>query len=728
MRKSYKELEALRAYWLKTNSPYRMAYWEDWDYSALSNVMYKKKTGNGRTGTFNDCIIMADTETSKRKGAQYRVPDENHVVAWTISIRAHHMNVVTLWGRKPSDMMECINTIMVNLAGQETYIYFHNLNYDWCFLRLFFFQKFGIPDNQLNTKPHYPLFIKWKSVGLVLRDSYMLSQRSLERWAKDMDVEHQKAIGSWDYDKYRTQDEDFSDEELHYIENDTLAGVECIDKMLQALGKTIYSIPYTATGIVRAELREIAKKNRGHDNFLRQALDLQQYHHMIDVYAGGLTHTNRFIVDLLMDVYITQCKDFASSYPFTMLSERFPSGAFKPYKDCKPELILSESKHFCFFFKLCMLNFKLKDPLEPMPYLQYYKLKYDINIGPAEMDNGRVLKGGYCEIWLNEVDLQIIMQQYEFEDIRCCEVQMAPKDYLPRWMTDYIYKLFEDKCKLKGGDPVLYSMAKSRLNSVYGLTVQRSIQEEIEESRVFAEEMYIKNRKTGEEEQKAYDKYLKSKNTILNYQIGVWVTSYARRNLILGLGSCIDDKRKEDGRRAEISHWLYSDTDSIYSDRWNENRVRMYNELCKKKLLDNGYGPVIIGDKEYWLGIAEDDKECIEFKSLGAKRYAYRLPDESLHITVAGVPKKGVICLEDDINNFTKDMIFDGERTGKKAHYYIYSPNGIHIDEDGNEIGDSIDLQPCDYRLDQTEQWSFLEEHEICIPSHETDELGGEFL
>lgn len=195
----------------------------------------------------------------------------------------------------------------------------------------------------------------------------------------------------------------------------------------------------------------------------------------------------------------------------------------------------------------------------------------------------------------------------------------------------------------------------------------------------------------------------------------------------MGLGSCIDDKRKEDGRRSEISHWLYSDTDSIYSDRWNENRVRMYNELCKMKLQDNGYGPVIIGDKEYWLGIAEDDKECIEFKSLGAKRYAYRLPDESLHITVAGVPKKGVICLEDDINNFTRDMIFDGERTGKKAHYYIYSPDGIHIDEDGNEIGDSIDLQPCDYRLDQTEQWSFLEEHEICIPSHETDELG-EFL
>ena len=441
---------------------------------------------------------------------------------------------------------------------------------------------------------------------------------------------------------------------------------------------------------------------------------------MISVYAGGMTHTNRFIVDMLIDFYI-KCMDFASSYPFVMLAEKFPSGAFKAYKDCSPELILKESKNFCFYFKLCMLNFKLKDPLNPMPYLQYYKIQYDVNIGPAEMDNGRVLQGGYAEIWLNEVDLQIIMNQYECEDIRCCNVQMAPKDYLPRWMTDYIYKLFEDKCKLKGGDPVLYSIAKSRLNSVYGLTVQRSIQEEIVESYTFDEnfDMYEKKRKTGKEEQEAYDKYLKSKNTILNYQIGVWVTSYARRNLILGLGSCIDDKYGPDGKREEISHWLYSDTDSIYSDKWNEHRIEMYNQLCKQKLLDNGYGPVIIGSKEYWLGIAEVDKDnIVEFKSLGAKRYAYRDHEGELHITVAGVPKKGVECLGNDIENFTRDTIFDGETTGKLAHYYIYT-EGIHIDEDGNEIGDSIDLQPCDYRLDQTERWEWLEEQEICIQTHE---------
>ena len=44
--------------------------------------------------------------------------------------------------------------------------------------------------------------------------------------------------------------------------------------------------------------------------------------------------------------------------------------------------------------------------------------------------------------------------------------------------------------------------------------------------------------------------------------------------------------------------------------------------------------------------------------------------------------------------------MFDGETTGKLTHFYVYVDD-IYIDEDGNEIGDSIDLQPCDYKLDE---------------------------
>ena len=43
-------------------------------------------------------------------------------------------------------------------------------------------------------------------------------------------------------------------------------------------------------------------------------------------------------------------------------------------------------------------------------------------------------------------------------------------------------------------------------------------------------------------------------------------------------------------------------------------------------------------------------------------------------------------------------MIFDGAITGKKQHTHFYNP--IHTDNHGNLIGDSIDLSPCDYLLD----------------------------
>lgn len=718
-----KELEQVRLNYLNNNYPYKMVYWGLFNFKILSNIMYRKKVGRGKTGTYNDCIIMGDTETSKAKNVRRKETKENHVVAWTISIRAYHRNIVTIWGRKPSDMIKAIQTIQKNLAGDETYLYFFNLSYDWTFLRQFFFKEYGYPSDQLNTKPHFPLFIKWKEQGLILKDALSLAQRKLERWADDLQVEHRKNVGFWDYDKYRTQNEIFSPQELAYIENDTLAGVECIDATLDAIGKNIYSIPYTATGIVRNEARVKGKANNAHEAFLRSCLKYHQYCTMLKVYHGGYTHANRFLINIVLEGLDIICKDFASSYPYCLCSEKFPSEAFTLFDEIDtevdPEEILSEASEYAFYFKLQLLNFKLKDPLEPMPVLQYYKLEDSINVGPSEIDNGRVLQGGYAELYVTEIDLQMIMKQYEAEDIICTEVYCSTKEYLPRWFTDYVYHLFEEKCKLKGGDPVLYAIAKARLNSCYGMLVERSVHEDIVETYDYDPEsgelVYNRLQMDQEQEQDKYNKYVEKKNSIFNYQIGVWVTAYAMRNLILGLGSCINDEYGPDGKRSNISHWIYSDTDSIYSDSWNEDRVAMYNEMCKMKLRDNNYGPVVIDDKEYWLGIAEVDKVCTEFVTQGAKRYSYRDKKKGeLHITVAGVPKDGVKVLNDDIRNFIPNCCFDGDTTGKLTHFYIYA-DSIHVDDDENEIGDSIDMQPCDYILDQTEKWEYIEQEQICI-------------
>lgn len=727
----YQDLEAVRSGWLKKHWEYKMIRWNEFNYMILSNVLYKKKTGKGRSGTYNDVIIMADTETSKPEdwheldefGNTDPVP--NHVCAWSISFRFFHMNIVTLYGNRPSEFCMMLHNLRTVLLGDDIYIYFHNMSYDHTFLRRFIYKEFGEPKKALNTKPHYPVQVRFNN-GIVIKDSLILAGCKLEKWANDLNVDHKKAVGSWDYDMVRNQDHEFTSEELKYIECDTLAGVECIDALCQSLNKTIYSIPLTNTGIVREEVRNRAKQNRGHDNFSRQALTYEQYVKVRRLYHGGYAHANRFFIGLCLDIENTLGFDFASSYPFCMLSQKYPSGAFHAlsgYKDIN--YILENEDKFAFIFKLTFINVRLKDNMEPMPALQTDKLDHTINL---VTDNGRVISAGFCELYCCEQDLIVFNDIYTWDKAVASEIEAAPKDYLPRWLTDYIFELFDAKCRLKGGDPVLYQLSKSRINSCYGLLIQACVRPEIIEVTEDGEYQINEYGDTAfltsgmyredftKKESDEYAKYLKRKNSVLPYQWGVYVTAYAFKHLFM-LGKCVKRYYNKEGKLAFPPHWYYSDTDSAYSDDWDYNELYKYNQRCKRMLQDNGYGPVILGGHEFWLGVAEHkepDDTYTEFTVLGSKRYAGRsLEDGKLHITVAGVPKKGAETLNDDLHNFRQDHIFDGKVTGKLAHFYIF--DDIHIDDKGNEIADSIDLKPCDYHLDAVNKWEFIESDEIMM-------------
>lgn len=703
-----KELSKVRKKYLDTYYPYQLLYWDKFNYKILSNILYQKKAGRGENQTVNDIIIMCDTETSKKHDnttfiatdgtLKYNQVD-NYIVAWTISLRAFNRNIVTLYGNNPVDFPKCIQKIIGNMNGYETVFYFHNMAYDWVFLRKFMFDKFGYPENQLNTKSHYPILIQWVN-GITFKDSLILAQRSLDKWAKDLDVEHKKASGLWDYDKIRNQNEIFTDDELTYIEHDTLAGVECLDKLRITLNKKVYSMPYTATGIPREEVRKIGKEYHARDLFKRMCMNYEQYIIAEKVYHGGYTHANRHLIDTLITDLVT-CYDFASSYPFVMLSEKYPMEGFtllgnKPYT-----YILDNSDNYAFMFKLTLINPVLKDDFIPMPALQLSKCTATIN---AITDNGRILKADYVEIYLTEMDLKVIASQYTWTQNICTEVYAAAKDYLPRWFTDYIFQLFTDKTFLKGGDPVLYALAKAKLNSLYGMCVQKCIKDDINEDYVTG--IYEEAHHDPEE---IYNKYLEKRNAILPYQWGVWVTAYAFYNLFQ-LGACCET-------------WIYSDTDSCYGINWDMDKLNAYNNTCKEKLKANGYGAVIYNDREYWLGVTEKENSYIEFKVMGAKRYCGRAQDDKeLHITVAGVPKIGHKCLNDNINNFTKGMIFDGLTTKKLTHTYNYIDD-IYIDENENYIADSIDLTPCDYKLNSVDvvNWEELFTEEIEIQVYEEE-------
>lgn len=677
---------------------YQLQQYDQYDYSQLNRITPVKRVTRDGSESYNNAVIMLDTETSKKSA---RNGEPNHIVAFTISIRYKHENICTLYGHRPSECIKCLDHILVNMAGTHTIIYVHNLSYDWVFIRKYMFARYGTPIKQLNTKSHYPIRIEFKheNYTIILRDSLILSQKSLDKWAKDMNVEHLKASGKWDYNKIRNQSDPFSDDELEYIEHDTLAGVECIDALMTQLHHRLYAMPYTATGIVREEARKIGKTYHARDDFMKITPDFNIYMILEKCFHGGFTHANRYMIgDTITDP--VRCYDFKSSYPYVMLTEKYPMRRFKPYKKvCTIDELLKQSGKYGFICKLIMIKPRLKDEFNPMPVLQYSKLVRSIN---TINDNGRVLCAGYVELYVTEITLKMINDQYQYEKAVCIENYYSKKDYLPRWFTDYIFKLFTDKCELDGVDPLNYLLSKAKLNSCYGMCVQKAIQDDIEE-------MYYVNeyRTTSNYTEENYNKYRESRSRFLPFQWGVWVTEYAMKNLHT-LGSMCDT-------------WIYSDTDSVFGSGWSDEDLFQYNEDCLQKLKANGYGSVSVGDKVFTLGVAELDKECIEFRTLGAKRYAYRSKkDNELHITVAGVPKKGAECLHDNIENFQKGFLFDGITTGKKQHTYIYADEP-YIDDNGNETADSIDLSACDYLLDdiEREDWLTLFEKEISIQVYE---------
>lgn len=725
------ELWNIRSRWLHHNLEYECSYWRDFDYSILDEIMFlKRRASKGKAGrSLADVIIMADTETSKVKENEWHIesdkvfgtkikkytPVENFVCAWTVSIRCFGMNLCTLYGAKPSEMASCFRMIRQSIKADDVIFFWHNMGYDWVFTRQFFFKEFGEPTNQLNTKSHYPIIINFGN-GISFRDTLILSQRKLEKWADDMDVEHKKAVGKWDYSKVRSQDMAFASDpdELEYVEHDTLAGVECIQKLIDNLGCNLLEMPYTMTGIPRADVRKIGRENNARKEYCKVVLSYYENNVFQKGYHGGFTHGNRFFIDQLINEELfgtVQCFDFASSYPYCLLAYKYPKKFRKLLSDTTIQDILHDSDQYAFMFKLTMTDVSLRDHFTPMPVLQFSKAEKIIN---PVLDNGRVLSCDYIEIYLTNVDLEIIADQYTCERQLVSDVYYAEMDYLPRWFTDYVYKCFYEKCTLKGGDPVLYALAKARLNSLYGMCVQRVTKQIIEEIYETGEYQPL-----AEDMEEKYEEAIKKRTAILPYQWGVWCTAYAMRNLF-SLGSCARPVQMTEN--GYTSAWIYSDTDSCYSFDWDYGKIEAYNESCKDRLRKNGYGPVVIKDREFWLGVAEHkagEDDYSEFKYEGAKRYCGRCKEDgALHITVAGVPKKGAACLNDDINNFAPGFVFDGETTGKLMHSYIFKEMRI---VNGIEMADSIDLTPCSYVLDRadTVRWENVEETEVTIEDYE---------
>lgn len=678
-----------------------MVSYKDYDYIRLFDGNFIRKSNAGHFQSFYEKIITIDSETYVSD-----TEDIGWITDWTITIE----NDSCLYGNHVRDLINTIDRICDTLHADKEHtvrFYIHNLSYDYMFLRNHLLDKFGIPDRKLAVKTHRYVFMQWKSFGIEIRDSAILTQRTLERLCKDMGT-LEKATGTWDYKKKRTPESGRTVKELAYVCVDTICLCKALRLYLTQRSVTVATAPLTNTGFIRTNARRRARKDKKwRKQFEQMALTLEQYDQMLDCYHGGYNHANRYYVNQLIKEPV-ECYDFVSSYIAWMCYCKFPMTRFCYTKNITLKDIMELKEDYAFSGYIRLKNLRLKKDC-PMPPMAFSKAK--VCVFPEakskkeqfhdNLDNGKIVNADLVIYPFTDPDLEVILSSYDYDWADVSKVMRATKDYLPEWFTGYLMELFFKKCTLKDLDEANYMISKGELNGMYGMTVQRIIQilcTELMESGEW-------EAKEPEDREKELEKFYKNKNSFMPYQWGVWITAYAQVYLFR-LGSCC---RK----------WLYSDTDSVKGTDWDHDKLNAFNQSIVEMSEKRNIGVVEYNKKTFRLGIAEFDGIYDEFKTMGSKRYCYREKGK-LKQTVAGVPKDGVYCLDDNINNFEKGFIYRNSLTYRRNYRrandwkkepswklkteYIYKKgiNKITVDGCKIEYGCAIRLSDTEYELDHT--------------------------
>ena len=527
-----------------------------------------------------------------------------------------------VFGRTWEDFQKLIRTLETNLNlsyKTRLVVWVHNLPFEWMFMQHFIEYQEGF---FLEERKSAKILTKG---GIEFRCSYILSNMSLSKFCEnETGVIHyklEKEEGDehkFDYSKIRTPETILEEYEEAYCYNDVRGLCECIRSRLQ--NDTLASIPMTSTGYVRGDLRQSCRGNKKYrQKFRDNALNSHLYIMCRQGFRGGNVHANLNYSNQL--VHNAFGKDIASSYPASMLMDLYPSTAF--FKLNTETMASRDLSSYALLMHVCLIDVEFIGK-SGIPYIAYSKC---LQYGPDRIvDNGRILKCSYIECVCTDIDFEIIKSTYKISGGVFIKEAYASKyapldDCIKSVVMDY----FRDKTMLKGDKEHVYEYNKKKnlLNSTYGCMVMRIDQEET----LFNPIKFEYETKKPELDA-ILEKFYKSRNNFLSYQVGVWITANSRRRLQRMLETIGEDV-------------IYCDTDSIKYVGDHEADFEKENAIIIKKAEECGaYAYDSKGNKKY-MGVWEKDGtgEFLEFKTLGSKKYVYK-DSEGIHSTIAGVSKK----------------------------------------------------------------------------------------
>lgn len=603
---------------------------------------------------------------------------------------------VTVIGRTWDEFINLQNRIRSVLPeGKWLVVYVHNLSYEFQFLK----GVYSFTENDVFAIASRKL-IKCDMWGVFeFRCSYKLTNMSLKQFTKRMQVAHQKLSGDdFNYGIKRYPWTELTEEELEYCVNDVRGLVEAINALMARDGDTLQTIPLTSTGYVRRNAKRAMREGIQH-NFVYSILpNYEVYTALREAFRGGNTHASRFFADDIIEN--VHSADRSSSYPAVMCNCEFPMTEFIPIlkKDLNAEYISRclTIRHKAVLLRVGIKNLRLKNPFDGCPYLSKDKCRNCHDVVDT-FDNGRILYAHYIETTITDVDLKIILNQYDGEMIFLQGWYSSYKP-LPKPLVSEVIKYYKDKTELKGvkGQEIYYDKAKALLNSLYGMMAQDPVKHRMLFRQVgdWNEDTTPDEDLLGKSNEKAF----------LAYQWGVWVTAWARYCLQEGIRLV---------QETEGAEFIYCDTDSVkYTGTvdWSS-----YNRDRISECMSSGAYAVDPSGITHYMGVfeTEDNPETgfayRYFKTLGAKKYAYiEREGEGVHCTIAGVNKaKGGSELDKHggLQAFTEGFVFV-EAGGTEA-LYNDTPATDKVVIDGNvlQITSNIAILPSEYTLGITGEY-----------------------
>ena len=593
-----------------------------------------------------------------------------------------------------------IEIATINHLGNTPYliIWVHNLAYEWQFLSgLYPFTN----EECFFRDTRKPIYCRMFDC-FEYRCSYIQTNLSLAALCKQTGVKQKLSGQKFNYDKIRFPWTELTDFEKEYTTTDVESLVKAMKYRVSRGADNLVTVPLTSTGYVRRECKQALK------DYYLDMRELKpgekEYRLLRKAFRGGNTHANRYYVNQIVeDVY---SYDISSSYPTQQLTKRFPIRPFR-WLDFDGRTAAYKLRRVMSFIGLGYAvvgtyqfkNMRLHNSREPIPYISLSRCQAmgsdDIDL---KIDNGRVMTAAYMEISLTEIDLEIVLSQYDYDEIDIIEAMVAQKDYLPESYRAVIQEYYNKKTALKGDNTedglYMYVKSKNMLNAVYGMSATDPVHQDVKYD-------------NGDWQVSSYEDFTQDellkllKNAAFPYQWGVYTTAYARKQLQDVIALC-DDKI------------IYCDTDSVKT-KGDINLSRLNDKLMKAAITNKAYADDMNG-KRHYIGLFEFDGHYDRFITQGAKRYAYESAGK-LGITVAGVSKKineetGIPFAVEELKRLERFKVgMTWRKAGGSISVYNDADNITYTDpETGNSllITKNVAIVPSTYVMQYSKDYSLL--------------------